>query len=160
MKLIPSSDEASQGFLELARQVALNATCERRSCGSILVKNGEVIGEGWNSPPNNDESQRRCQNDKASYHDKVTDKTCCIHAESRAIKDALQNHPEKISGSRLYFTSIDDGGDILFSGKAYCTSCSKAALDAGVSEFVLYRKEGFCVYDTVEYNDLSFEYEG
>jgi hypothetical protein len=31
-----------------------------------------------------------------SYHRKVTDKTCCIHAEQRALFDALKNHPEQI----------------------------------------------------------------
>ena len=39
---------------------------------------------------------KRCTCDKASYHRKVTDKTCCIHAEQRAIMNALRNHPEEI----------------------------------------------------------------
>lgn len=160
MKLISKDDIACQGFLHQAAQAAQKATCLRRSCGSIIVKEGEVIGEGWNSPPRDDESQRRCTHDKDDFHKKVTDKTCCVHAEGRAIYDALAKHPDKIRGSRLYFTSIDDEGNILLSGKAYCTICSKAALDVGISEFVLYREEGFCVFDTLEYNDLSFAYDG
>ncbi len=160
MKLISSNDIICQKFLTAAALVAKKATCQRRKCGSIIVKDEEIIGKGWNSPPNNDESQRRCKNDKDKYHKKVTDKTCCIHAEERAVMDALAKHPDKIKGSRLYFTSIDEQGNVLFSGKAYCTSCSKTALDAGVSEFVLYREEGFCVFDTVEYNNLSYQYSG
>jgi len=32
------------------------------------------------------------------------------------------------------------------------------ALDVKIAEFVLWHKEGICVYNTEEYNQLSFEY--
>lgn len=56
------------------------------------------------------EDQRQCSCSKDSYHKKVTDKTCCIHAEQRAIMDALRKNPDKIAGSRLYFIRLDDNG--------------------------------------------------
>jgi deoxycytidylate deaminase len=37
----------------------------------------------------------------------VTDKTCCIHAEQRAIMNALRNHPNEIEGADLYFMRLD-----------------------------------------------------
>ncbi|MFP4119123.1 MAG: deaminase [Candidatus Woesearchaeota archaeon] len=147
-------------FMELAVEEALKATCERSRCGSVIVADGEVIGKGYNSPPGELESQRRCSNTKTMYHQKVTDKTCCVHAEQRAIMDALQKNPEKIRGSRLYFIRLDDDGKMSFAGKPYCTICSKMALDVGIKEFVLYHEDGITAYETDEYNDLSYSYEG
>jgi len=142
-----------------ASWIALHSTCQRSRCGSIIVKNNELIGAGFNSPPNNDESQRRCSCSKEAYDEKITDNTCCVHAEQRAIMDALRKNHGKIHGSRLYFVRIDENGKPTRAGKPYCTICSKMALDAGIAEFVLWHEKGICVYDTKEYNFLSFEYQ-
>lgn len=139
-----------------AAEIASNSTCECSKCGSIIVKGGMIIGEGYNSPPK--EEQRRCSHSKDSYHEKVTDKTCCVHAEQRAIMNALRNNSEELEGSRLYFIRLNDAGEPIRAGKPYCTICSKMALDVGIKEFVLWHDEGICVYETDEYNDLSFEY--
>ena len=147
-------------FITKAAEFATSSTCARSQCGSIIIKENSIIGKGYNSPPLDKENQKRCSNSKDSYHKKVTDKTCCIHAEQRAIMDALQQHPDKIVGSRLYFIRLDEQGVKKKSGDPYCTICSKFSLDAGVSEFVLWREEGICVYDTIEYNDLSFQFRG
>jgi deoxycytidylate deaminase len=96
---------------------------------------------------------------KDSLDKKVTDKTCCVHAEQRAIMDALKSNSKKLENSRLYFTRIDKKGNQKFAGEPYCTMCSKMTLDAGISEFVLYHKEGIAVYDAEEYNDLSFMFK-
>jgi len=151
-------EKESLYFIAECKKEALKSTCARSKCGSVIVKDKEIIGRGFNSPPKNLESQARCECDKSNFHEKVTDKTCCIHAEQRAVMDTLKNHPEKLSGSRLYFIRLDGDGEISFAGKPYCTICSKMALDTGIKEFVLYHAEGICIYDTEEYNDLSFNY--
>lgn len=147
-------------YIDEAIRVAHSATCERSLCGSVIVSDDLIIGRGFNSPPGDVATQKRCSCSKDSYHKKVTDKTCCIHAEQRAIFDALKHHADKIKGSRLYFVRLNAQGNMSYSGNPYCTICSKSALDQGISEFVLYHKEGITVYDTVEYNDLSFLYQG
>lgn len=151
-------------YIAKAAEIALNSTCERSRCGSLIVQNDEIIGSGFNSPPQNSEEQRRCSYPKDSYHPKVTDKTCCVHAEQRAIMDALRNNPDKIAGSRLYFIRLDKDGTysktVVQSGKPYCTMCSKMSLDVGIKEFVLKHEEGICVYDAAEYNFLSFQFKG
>ncbi len=146
-------------YINKAAQIASDATCERSKCGSVIVNNNEIIGSGFNSPPQNREDQRKCSYSKDSYHEKVTDKTCCVHAEQRAIMDALRTNPDKIIGSRLYFIRLDNDGTPSRAGKPYCTICSKMALDAGIEEFVLWHDEGVCVYKTDEYNSLSFQYK-
>jgi deoxycytidylate deaminase len=154
-----NEEKEAKDYLNSAAQIAKSATCNRHKCGSLIVSNGSVIGAGMNSPPANNESQRRCSYQKDSYDKRVTDKTCCMHAEQRAIMDALKNNPKELSGSRIYFIRLAEDGRIAKSGKPYCTICSKMSLDAGITEFVLWHDEGICVYDTEEYNTLSYQYK-
>jgi deoxycytidylate deaminase len=149
--------KSGEKWMLAAAEVAVSATCSRSKCGSVIVNDGEIIGKGFNSPAGNLENQRRCDAEKSSYHSKVTDKTCCVHAEERAITDALRKNPEKLSGSMLYFIRLDGNGDSKFSGAPYCTICSKLALDAGIAEFVLWHESGIAAYKADEYNDLSYK---
>ncbi len=153
-------DEEKQAleYIEKASAVAQQATCERSKCGSVIVQRDTIIGSGFNSPPKNIEEQRRCSYNKDSYHKKVTDKTCCIHAEQRAILDALRKHPDALFGSRLYFIRLTDTGAASKAGEPYCTICSKLALDVGIAEFVLWHEKGVCVYNTNEYNTRSYTF--
>lgn len=136
---------------------AIKSTCKRSKCGSIIFRSGMgIIGTGYNSMP--------CDVNGECFKDNLdptfkSDKTCCIHAEQRAIMDAIRVNPYAIKGSRLYFIRLDENDQPKKSGKPYCTICSKMALDCGVSEFVLWHKEGITVYNTKEYNELSFQYK-
>lgn len=154
-----SLDKDLEFFFEILIAEAKKATCTRSKCGSIIVKDGQIIGKWYNSPPGEESSQKRCHCEKSSYDKKVTDKTCCIHAEQRAIFDALKNVWSKINGSRLYFIRLDKNEQPSISGEPYCTICSKSALDTGIKEFALLWENGWRVYDTKEYNNLSFAYK-
>lgn len=151
-------EEASR-YMEEAIKSASNSTCKDARCGTVIVKDSEIIGRGFNSPPGDIDSQRRCSGTKDSYHKRVTDKTCCIHAEQRAIMDALRKNHDRLKGSKLYFIRINAEGKRTFAGKPFCTICSKMALDAGVKEFLLWPENGICSYETEEYNDISFKYK-
>jgi len=105
-----SKKEKTHEHMKKAAEVASKSTCGRARCGSIIVKNDEIIGKGYNSPPRNKEENKRCSNSKELYHKKVTDKTCCVHAEQRAIMDSLKRNPDKIQGSILYFARINEKG--------------------------------------------------
>ena len=159
MEVLSGKDEEKAlEFLKKAAEIARGATCRKAACGSVIVKNGDIIGRGFNSPPKGLESERRCGLSKGDYNERVTDKTCCVHAEQRAIIDALKKNPQKVEGSRLYFMRLGDGGEWEEAEEPYCTICSKMALDVGIAEFVLWKKEGVCVYSIEEYNKLSFDY--
>ncbi len=160
MRYLHGVDEenASVHIREAEKQAVL-ATCTRAKCGTVIVGNNHVIGLGFNSPPASMESQRRCTVDKSSYDKKVTDKTCCMHAEQRAILDALTSNSNRVKGATLYFARVDENGKSKAAGKPYCTLCSKLALDVGISEFVLQDENGICAYGTEEYNDISFNYK-
>lgn len=136
---------------------ARKATCTRRFCGSVVISaEGGVIGRGWNGPPAGDEAQRRCERKSELHPDFKSDKTCCIHAEWRAIFDALRTHPDEIAGSTLYFDACDELGNRVYAGTPYCTICSKIILDCGVACVALWHADGIHVYDVSTYNDLSF----
>lgn len=160
MRLIADSAELTlvQKAYARAVEVARNASCGRSKCGSVIVRDGAIIGEGFNSPAGGLESRRRCACAKSELDPKVTDKTCCVHAEQRAVMDALARNPEKVSGSTLYFIRLDSEGNPKISGEPYCTICSKMSLDAGIAEFVLWKPEGYVAYGTEEYDRISHEY--
>ena len=160
MKLLIGPEHTqAEVFMQQAAEIAQKATCERSKCGCIIVKEGKIIGKGFNSPAQNLESQRRCHCDKEQYHKKVTDKTCCIHAEQRAILDALKSASDQLPGSDLYFIRLDQKGEITKAGEPYCTICSKMALEVGIKSFHLWHSKGIIAYDTEEYNILSYQYQ-
>ena len=120
-----------------------------------MIKDEIVYGGGFNSPPGNKEPGI-CFKDSLPRNFK-SDKTCCIHAEERAISDALDKfNKEKIKGSTLYFTRLNGEKKIVPVGKPYCTICSKLALDNGISKWVLFHDFDFCEYSAEEYNEISF----
>ena len=147
-------EEKAIGWMKEASVVAEQALCLNAKCGTIIVKNGEIIGIGYNAPPQDDMNNALCL-DKRSERGKH-DRTCCMHAEWRAILDATKRNQEKLKDSQLFFTRVTDNGEIIKSGEPYCTVCSRLALDVGIKEFVLWQESGICIYDTVEYNKLSF----
>lgn len=154
--------DPSQGeqWMHAATEEARKATCERGKGGAVIVKDSEIIGRGYNAPPLGDERNRKCGIEMPRYPKlkQKSDRTCCIHAEWRAIMDALRNHPDKIIGSQLFFAGLDESGAMRKSGKPYCTVCSRLALDAGIVEFVLWHESGITAYPTDEYNDFSYRF--
>jgi deoxycytidylate deaminase len=147
-------------ILKRVTEEAKKALCQKARCGSLLVsKDGVIIGKGYNAPPQDNPHYARCSCDKSSYHIKVVDKTCCMHAEQRALLDALKNNSSLLAGSTLYYIRLDCEGNPQTSGKPHCTVCSKLALDLGVEFFALYHSlEKPTLYKTDEYNTLSFSY--
>jgi len=146
-------------FLSLAEEQAKLATCKRAKCGAVIVKDYGIIGIGFNSPPGN--SKPLCHVDKKTLHEKVTDKTCCVHAERRAMDNALSDFNKKVlKNSTIFFSRVDEKGHVVFSGKPYCTRCSKDALDVGISKWVLRHDSGIYTYDAGEYHELSRNYNG
>ena len=145
-------------ILELCIEQAKSSTCGRSKCGAIIIDDrGNVIGRGYNSPANSESP--RCHVKKSCYDSKVTDKTCCMHAEQRAIMDTLQNNSEKITGATLYFVRLDENDTAVQSSKPYCTICSKMALDSGIKYFALFHDLlNPTLYETQNYNNLSYAY--
>lgn len=150
-------EQEAMRWMFRAAEVAKKALCLRAKCGTVIVKNGEIIGEGYNAPPLDQENNRMCSEEFGPGKPRY-DRTCCMHAEWRAILDAVKRNSEKIQGSTLYFTRVGENGEIKKSGKPYCTVCSRFALDSGVEKFLLWHEEGIGAYPTDEYDRLSYHY--
>lgn len=153
----PEAQDALKFFEETAK-VAQKSLCLRALCGSVIVKDGRIVAAGFNSPPQNDPSLRTCLNEYDIPAGFRHDRTCCIHAEQRAIADAREKGID-ISGEKIYFIAVDIKGEKLFASDMKCTICSRAVLDAGLSEFVFYCADGIRVYDPAEVDRLSYEYK-
>jgi deoxycytidylate deaminase len=147
----------AEHWMQEAAQEAQRALCLKSKCGAVIVKDGEIIGRGYNAPPLDKEEHRICNAEFGPGKPKY-DRTCCMHAEWRAIMDALRTNPDRVVGADLYFVRVDDAGNIKKSGKPYCTVCSRLALDAGLAHFALWHEEGIRAYPTDEYNRLSYAY--
>lgn len=152
--------EEHSHYFDSAIEQATLSRCKRAQCGSVVIKDGAVIGHGYNGPPRDDSRNSRCLKKHEIKPGFKSDKTCCVHAEQRAIMDAVARHPDKVKGARIYFIRLDEKGKPEPAGSPYCTICSKLALDSGIAEFVLWHKNDVNVYDTKEYNDLSYAYNG
>jgi hypothetical protein len=151
----------AEKYIDAAKEVAQQATCERAKCGVVIVKNEQIIGRWFNSPAGHDEMERRCAIKKQEYGQKVTDKTCCVHAEQRAIMDALRHYPDQLDGAQLYFSRFyPDGRQRLLGGKIkmYCTICAKMMRDVGIAEFILPGQDGICSFAQNEYVTDCFNY--
>lgn len=144
-------------YFNEAANVALNALCLRDKCGAVVVLNNAIIGSGYNAPPLDDIDSRKCDLDLLKSSKPKSDRTCCVHAEWRAIMNALKTG-KGLTGSTLYFTRVDPSGNILKSGEPYCTVCSRLALDAGVSSWALWHDTGIKLYDAKTYNELSYQF--
>jgi len=145
-------------YFVAAAEVACRATCHRAKCGSVIVSDGDIIGEGYNGPAFDDEANRTCDNVYDLSVKPEFDKTCCLHAEWQAILDTYKRNSDKISGSVLYFMRVDENGKFTDAGEPYCTTCSRLALASEVGWFALWNANGADIYDTAEYNHRSFEY--
>jgi deoxycytidylate deaminase len=144
-------------YFQKAGEEAIKSTCLRAKCGAVVVLNGEVIGRGYNAPPKNDISKRKCEENFSHSTKPKSDKTCCVHAEWNAILDALRGR-DTLSQSAIYFTRVDKTGKLLVSGDPYCTVCSRLALEIGIETFVLWHEDGIRIYPTQEYNDISYAF--
>ena len=159
MKILTDEEEkeAVRWFREAAG-VAVKSLCLRRKCGSVVVKNGKIIGAGFNSPPQNKTELRICLDEYEIPAGFRHDRTCCVHAEQRAISEAVRGG-EDMNGARIYFADVDSDGNMLRANTPKCTICSRAALDVGIAEFYLYGDDGVRSYPTDEYNRLSYEHK-
>lgn len=150
----------NEGLFEAAAREARKSLCLRSACGAVLVdRAGTILGTGYNAPPKDDLSLRVCGHFGPSSRKPKADRTCCVHAEWRALCHAIETSPQLVVGANMVFVRVDPRGVIQRSGQPYCTVCSRLALDVGVSEWSLWHSEGIRIYPAVEYHRLSERYD-
>lgn len=120
-------------FIELVEDLEKKSTCIRKQVGAVLVKNGVVLGRGFNGVIEGN----TCKNifegkteDESFYerHHKFSRENE-RHAEISALIDAGEN-----------FKAKDYAGSSLFVSLSPCLRCAEALVKAGVKE-VFYLEE-------------------
>ena len=155
MKLIKNKKELKETeyYMGLAAEEAKKSTCKKSRRGAIIVKNGKVIGKGYNKVTF-EELCDPCIREKIKDNSRV-ELCSAIHAEQMAIIDAA-NSGKTLKGAIMYHVKIKNG-ETVPCGDLSCTVCSRILCEAGV-EFVLLHKNGYALYKPDELNKLSFDY--
>ena len=115
--------ELDEVYMNMAHELSKLSKAERKKVGSIIVKDTQIISEGYNGTPkgfNND-----CE--YYDYVDEIHTKPEVLHAESNAITK-LARSTNSSSESTVYVTL------------APCYDCAKLIIQAGIKR-VVYKEE-------------------
>jgi len=120
-----NSSEGSPHDFWMARawQAAARSNCIRRAVGAVLVRDGQIIAEGWNGvageyPDCRAAGCRRCIEGGATGSG--YESCICIHAEQSAVAQAARN-------------GIATEGSSLYVNLRPCLQCLTLCLAAGVN---------------------------
>ncbi len=107
-----------QYFMDIARQVASRATCDRRHVGALLVRDRTILSTGYNGSirglPHCDEVGHLMENGHC---------VATVHAEANAIIQAAKN------GVRI-------DGATMYTSASPCWPCFKLIANAGCVRIV------------------------
>jgi dCMP deaminase len=105
-------------FMEIGRQVASRATCDRKHVGAVLVRDRIILSTGYNGSirgmPHCDEVGHLMENGHC---------VATVHAEANAVLQAARTGV-RIEGSALYTTASP------------CWPCFKLVANAGILRIV------------------------
>lgn len=119
--------ESDLTFLNMAEAFAKLSKAVRQKVGCIIVKNGQVISNGFNGTPSGFDNCCEDFDASAPYPGKLVTKPEVLHAESNALmKLAMSTNSSK--GSTMYLTCSP------------CFDCSKLIIQAGVERVVYTHK--------------------
>ena len=135
-------DKLDQTYMDMASVLALLSHAQRKKVGCLVVKDTQIIAEGYNGTPCGFDND--CE--YTDHVDEMYTKPEVLHAESNAITK-LARSTNSSSGSTLYVTL------------APCFECSKLIIQAGIKRVVYkdsYSKNGLGLLETanVEINQL------
>jgi dCMP deaminase len=138
-------DRLDQAYMKMAEELAKLSYAERKKVGCLIVKDTQIISEGYNGTPKGFDN--RCE--YVDYVDEMYTKAEVLHAESNAIT--------KIARS----TNSSDGAT-LYCTLAPCFDCAKLIIQAGIKRVVFkekYPKHGIALLNkaSVEVHQLQTE---
>ncbi len=101
-------------FMNIAKQVATRATCDRKHVGAVIVKDKNILATGYNGSI---AGMPHC--DDAGHMMEAGHCVATIHAEANAIIQAAK-HGTPIDGADIYVTASP------------CWNCFKLIANAGI----------------------------
>jgi len=118
-----SQKKLDQTYMDMASVLATLSYANRRKVGCLIVKDTQIIAEGYNGTPKGFSNECEYYN----YVDECYTKPEVLHAESNAIAKIARSNNSSV-GSTLYVTL------------APCFDCAKLIVQAGIDR-VVYRDE-------------------
>jgi dCMP deaminase len=105
-------------FLAIAVAAASRSTCDRKSVGAVVVRDGHILSTGFNGAP---AGLPHC--DAAGHN--LVDGHCsrAVHAEANALVIAAR-HGAAVAGADMYCTSSP------------CLNCAKLIINAGIKRVI------------------------
>ena len=163
MRILKDSDKIiAAKYLAEAVKASRNSVCLKRPRGVVIVKDNKVVGKGWNAPADEhvcEECLRSKMKPKvfATFN---TEPCYAVHAEQRAILNALKSGSSNLNCAKMYFVRTDDDGKYMpCDDGPSCTICSKLILESGIESFIYETfEDGITELTAKEFNDLSMQY--
>ena len=119
----PSINET---YMSIAESIAQRSKATRKKVGAVLVKNKQIISDGYNGMPSGDDSDPEHLVDG-----NLVTKPEVLHAEENVIAKLAKYGGNGAEGATLYITLSP------------CLQCAKLLYNAGIS-FVYYKEEYRC----------------
>ena len=123
-----SQEQLDQTYMRMAGVLSELSYAERKKVGCLIVKDTQIIAEGYNGTPTGFDNACEYYN----HLDEIYTKAEVLHAESNAITK-LARSTNSSSGSTLYVTL------------APCFDCAKLIIQAAIKRVVFkdkYRNNG------------------
>ena len=128
-----AKDKLDQTYMRMAEELAKLSYAQRKKVGCLVVKDTQIISEGYNGTPKGFDNS--CE--YVNYVDEMYTKEEVLHAESNAI-------------TKLARSTNSSAGATLYCTLAPCFQCAKLIIQSGIERVVykdMYAKNGLALLD-------------
>lgn len=127
---MPSQSQLDTTYLKMASIWASLSKAKRKQVGCLIVKNGQIISDGYNGTPHGFDNN--CEFETRFGHETKPE---VLHAETNAISKLAKSN-QSSDGATIYITLCP------------CFDCAKLMIQAGVSRVVY--SEDYRMTDGIE----------
>ena len=138
-----SQNKLDKTYMRMAEELSNLSYAERKKVGCLVVKDTQIISEGYNGTPKGFDNT--CE--YVNYVDEMYTKSEVLHAESNAITKIARSTNSSV-GATLYCTL------------APCFECSKLIIQSGIERVVyrdMYAKNGLALLDKAGVNVIQLK---
>ena len=135
---MPNQIDLDRTYLEMAKVWAQLSKAERKKVGCLIVKDGQIISDGYNGTPKGYDNECEIVNEKFldKAENKLETKREVLHAESNALMK-LAKSTNSSKDSTIYLTMSP------------CFDCAKLIIQAEVERVVC--SEQYRITDGVDF---------
>lgn len=139
----PKRTEKDMYYLDIAKAVAMRATCLRRKYGAIIVKDDRIVSTGYNGAPrgkcNCCDTEQCIREELKVQHGERYELCRSVHAEQNAVIFAGF---DKTNDATLYLAGIEAETNALVSAPDCCMMCKRVLINAGIKQVKFLNGDG------------------